>query len=199
MAFAVLAAVGTALLTVEHITRMGAPEPASESQTGACAGFLLLFASEVTVFLMGWYLQQPLPDRMAEAAPGYRRGRWPPLLVYLVGSVGIGLGVGLWTATNGLALMNIHSLRPLVYLLYAPTFFFELLARGILGRQFDERPIVAIANLLYFVAFFYPVYSLVVMDRVVEASRCRLMKTVLILFVTLHFLLTLFFALVMRQ
>jgi hypothetical protein len=44
---------------------------------------------------------------------------------------------------------------------------------------------------LYFVAFFYPVYRMVVMDRVVEVARYRLMKTILILFFSVHLLIAL--------
>ncbi len=47
------------------------------------------------------------------------------------------------------------------------------------------------ANLLYFVAFFYPVYSMVVMDRAVEVARCQRMKTILILFGSVHLLIAL--------
>jgi hypothetical protein len=41
----------------------------------------------------------------------------------------------------------------------------------------------------YLVAFFYPVYSMVVMDRAVEVTRYRRMKTVLILFCSVHLLI----------
>ncbi len=78
----------------------------------------------------------------------------------------------------------------------------QILLGGLPGLTFGEEAashaILVVSNALYFAALFYPVYSMVTMDRVVEASRCRLMKTVLILSVTLHFLLALFFALVMQ-
>jgi hypothetical protein len=126
---------------------------------------------------------------MAETASGQRRRRLA-LWVYLVGSAGIGLGIGLWLTMDRFAIMNVPSLRPLVYLLYPlPTF----LVAGLSRARGDERSvhctIVGVYNLLYFLALFYPFYRLVVLDRATEASRRRVMTAILILFVTGHLLM----------
>ena len=136
---------------------------------------------------------------MAETASGQRRRRLA-LLVYLAGSAGIGLGIGLWMAMGNLAIMNVRALRPLVYLLYPlPTVIVAALSRGRGDERSVHYAIVGFANLLYFVALFYPVYRLVVMDRAPEAFRCRVMKVILILFVTGHLLMQLLLAAMVRE
>jgi len=44
-------------------------------------------------------------------------------------------------------------------------------------------------NLLYYLALFYPVFRIVTMDRNAEVVRYRLMKTLLIIFVSVHILM----------
>jgi vacuolar-type H+-ATPase subunit I/STV1 len=74
-----------------------------------------------------------------------------------------------------------------------PFFLAAILLGSFLGLNFDEGPawpaVFLASNLLYFVAFFYPVYSMVVMDRAVEVVRYRRMKTIMILFGSVHLLL----------
>ena len=131
---------------------------------------------------------------MAETASGHRRRRLA-LWVYLVGSAGIGLGMGVWMARDNFAIMNVRSLRPLVYLLYPlPTFLVEGLSRARGDERSVHYAIVGWANLLYFLALFYPVYRLAVMDRAAEAFRCRVMTVILILFGTGHLLMALLLA-----
>jgi len=126
---------------------------------------------------------------MAETASAQRRRRLA-LGIYLVGSAGIGLGIGLWMAMDKLAMMNVRSLRPLVYLLYPlPTFLVEGLSRARGDERSVHYAIVGWANLLYVLALFYPVYRLAVMDRAAEAFPCRVMQVILILFVTGHLLM----------
>jgi hypothetical protein len=118
---------------------------------------------------------------MAEMASGQH---------YLLASVGIGLGVGLWLATDHIAMMNVRALRPLVYLLYPlPTFLVQGLSRARGDERSVQYAIVGGANLLYFLVLFYPVYRLVVMDRAAEAFRRQVMTVILILFVTGHLLM----------
>ena len=78
----------------------------------------------------------------------------------------------------------------------------QILLGGFLGLKFEEgaaqQAVFVASNLLYFVAFFYPVYSMVVMDRAVEVARYRRMKTILILFGSVHLLLGLSLAAVLR-
>ena len=154
-----------------------------------------LLALEAILFLTGRSLRQPRSLRDPEAAPIVAT-RWLPLAVYLVGSVGIGLVAGLGFA------MQLPALRPLALLIYEPTFVTELLLGGVLGLNLGSEPvrqaILVSVNVVYFVALFYPVYSLVVMDRMAEVVRYRRMKTIGILFGTMHFLIALAFVTMMR-
>ena len=198
MALAVPCAVGTVLIAVVTIVEMWRTRPTADTHIVAFAGFLLsgtLFALEAVLFLTGRSLRQPRPDGTMRAAP-HRRTRWLPPAVYLVGSIGIGLVAGFGFA------MQLSALRPLMLLIYEPTFVTELLLGGVLGldlgSELVRHAILVGANVVYFVALFYPVYSLVVMDRVVEIVRCRRMKTIGILFGSLHLLIGLAFVTMMR-
>jgi hypothetical protein len=136
---------------------------------------------------------------MAEMASGHRRRRLA-LWIYLAGSVAIGLGIGLWLTMDRFAIMNVRALRPLVYLLYPlPTFIVAGLSRARGDETSAYYAIVGYANLLYFLALFYPAYRLAVMDRAAEALRCRVMKAILILFVTGHLLMQLLLTVMMQE
>ena len=60
--------------------------------------------------------------------------------------------------------MQLSALRPLTLLIYEPTFVTELLLGGVLGLNLGSEParqaILVSVNVVYFVALFYPVYSL---------------------------------------
>ncbi len=134
---------------------------------------------------------------MAETASEQRRRRLA-LWVYLVVSGGIGLGMGVWMARDNFGIMNVRALRPLVYLLYPlPTFLVQGLSRARGDERSVHYAIVGWANLLYFLVLFYPVYRLVVMDRAAEAFRRRVMKVILILFVTGHLVMGLLLAVIL--
>jgi hypothetical protein len=202
MGFAVLGGVGTAVMAVSAFAGIVSTRPESDRHTEACAAFLFsgaVWALEVILFLAGRYLRQPRPAATGEAESTRRPRRPLPLAVYLVGSAGLGLVAGLG---NFMHLMNFRPWRPLVFLLYPPTFFTELLLGGLLGFRPHSGPagqaVLVAANLAYFVAFFYPVYSMVTMDRAVEAVRYRRMKIILILFVTVHLLTCLAFVTAMQ-
>jgi hypothetical protein len=198
VALALLCAAGTLFLAVVAIIEMWRTRPTADTHIVAFAGLLLsgaLLALAVILFLTGRFLRQPCPDGTTTAAP-QRRMRWLPLAVYLVGSVGIGLVAGLGFA------VQLSALRPLMLLIYEPTFVTELLLGGVMGLSFGSEParyaILVSVNVVYFAALFYPVYSLVVMDRKVEVVRCRRMKTLGILFGTVHLLIGLAFVTMMR-
>ena len=186
---AVLGAAGAALLAGGSIVEMVRTYPTSDRYAAAEGGLLLagaLLGLEAIAFLIGRHWRQPRPEAVAETPANHRRRRVLPLAVYLGGSIGIGLLAGLGSRI-------LPSLGPFALLIYPPTFLVQILLGGFLGLKLEEgavrHVVLAVSNLLYFVAFFYPVYSMVVMDRVAEVVRCRLMKTMLILFVSAHLLI----------
>lgn len=136
---------------------------------------------------------------MADTASGGHRRRLA-LLIYLVGSTGIGLGMGLGVTMSHFGIMNVRSLRPLVYLLYPLPIF---LVQGLSWARGDEGSvhyaIIGVYSMLYFLALFYPAYRLVVMDRAAEAFRRGVMIATLILFVTGHLLMQLLLAVMIHE
>ena len=188
---AVLGAAGALLLAGASVVEMSRTYPTSDRYAVAEGGVLLagaLLGSAAILFLTGRRLRQPRPDPGPEAVGARRRPRRLPLAIYL----GAGIGVGLLA---GLGHRVLPMLGPLALLVWQPTFLVQILLGGVLGPSLEGRaawqPILVAANLLYFVAFFYPVYRMVVMDRAAEAARYRLMKTILILFCTVHLLIAL--------
>ena len=194
---AVLAAAGTVLLAAASIVEMHRTYPTSDRYAAAEAGLLLagaLLSLEVILFLTGRYLRQPRPGRGPEVVSVPRRGRLVPLVLYL----GVSLGIGLLA---GLGYRSVPSWGPLVFLIYQPTFLVQIVVGGFLGLSFEgmvRHAILLAVNLLYFVAFFYPVYRMVVMDRAVESVRYRRMKIILLLFCSVHVLLGLALAAILR-
>ncbi|MCL5281576.1 MAG: hypothetical protein M1376_16890 [Planctomycetes bacterium] len=195
---AVLGAAGTILLAGASLVEMHRTYPTSDRYAAAEGGFLLagaVLGLEGILFLTGRHLRQPRPER-GPAAPGARRrGRVWLLALYLGGSMGIGLLAGLGHRV-------LLTLGPPAFLIYQPTFLVQILLGGVLGPSLEGRPgwqmILVATNLLYFVAFLYPIYSIMVMDRAVEAARYRRMKTILALFVSVHVLLGLALAAILR-
>jgi len=189
--FAVLGAMGAVLLAGASIVEMVRTYPTSDRYAEAEGGLLLagaLLGLEAMVFLIGRHWRQPRAEAVAETPESRRRSRLLPLALYLGVSIGIGL-------LAGLGHRILPHLGPLALLIWQPTFLVQILLGGFLGLNLQEgaewHAILVAASLLYFVAFFYPIYSMVVMDRAVEAARYRRMKTILILFGSVHLLIAL--------
>jgi hypothetical protein len=173
--------------------------PGSGEHLAAWAGFLFAgapLAWEAIVFLVGRHLWQPRRSTTAGMPSTRGRRRWLGLAVYLAGSVGIGLAAGLGFR------MGLPESDLLGFLVGQPTFFIQVLLGGVMGLQLESEPvrqtIVMAANLLYFPAFFYPMYGLAVLDRAVEVVRYRRMRILLILFSSAHVLLGTALATLMR-
>ncbi len=188
---AVLGAAGAVLLAGGSIVEMRRTYPTSDRYAAAEGGLLLagaLFGWDAILFLTGRHLRQPRSEGITEAPGTRRRSRLLPLALYLAVSLGIGL-------LAGLGARILPSLGPFALLIWQPTFLVQILLGGILGLQLEQeavrQAVLVAASLLYFVAFFYPIYSMVVMDRAAEVSRYRRMKTILILFVSVHLLIAL--------
>ncbi len=195
---AVLGAVGAVVMAGVSIVEMRRTYPTSDRYAVAEGGLLLagaLLGLEAILFLTGRHLRQPRPDRGPEVVGVHRRRRLLPLALYLGVSIGIGL-------LAGLGYRILPMLGPFAFLVCQPTFLVQILLGGFLGLRLEDgaarHAVLVVSNLLYFVAFFYPVYSMVVMDRAVEVARYRRMKTILILFGSVHLLIGLALASILR-
>ena len=67
-----------------------------------------------------------------------------------------------------------------------------------LGGGVITHVIMIVFNLLYYLALFYPVFRIVTMDRTLEVVRYRLMKTLLVIFVSVHILMGFVMAMLVR-
>jgi hypothetical protein len=196
---AILGVAGAVLVGGGSLVEMGRTYPTSDRYAAAEGTVLLggaLLALAAILFLSGWYLRQPRPEEVAEVPGNQGCGHLLPLAIYLGGSIGIGLLAGLGFA------LRFPAVKFLALLIYQPTFFVQILAGGFLGLRFGEgiasHIILLVANVAYFVALFYPVYSMVVMDRAVEVVRYGRMKIILILFGSVHLLIGLAFAAIVK-
>jgi len=163
------------------------------------AGVLLagvLLTLEGVVFATGRHLRHPRPARAAEGMTKQGRRHLPALAVYLIGSVSVA------TLAALLVIRGSQNLRSLWFLVGQPSILIQLVLGGILGftdpTEAARSMIIAMANLFYFVVFFYPVYGMVTIDQTVETVRYQRMKTLLVLFCAVHLLLGLVFAILLR-
>jgi hypothetical protein len=175
------------------------PENPSEDDQTSFVAFLLfmgvLVLLETVLFLSGRYLRRSSPDQdVTEATVKCSRVRPLPLAVYLAG----GIGIGLFASFGGKIL---PSSKALAFLIGQPQVLTQLFG-GILGLKVVEgaaRQVITItANLLYFLALFYPVYGMVTTDRAVEVARFKWMKILLILFGGVHVLTAMVLAMLLR-
>jgi hypothetical protein len=115
--------------------------------------------------------------------------------MYPVGSIGIAILASLGTRV-------LPQIKAMWFLIGQPQVFAQLILGGLLGIKLDggimTHAIMVAANLLYFPALFYPVYRIATMDRVVEVVSYRRMKTLLILFASVHILMALVLAMLLR-
>ena len=198
MALAGLCAAGTLFIAGVAIIEMWRTRPTADTHVVAFAGLLLsgaLLALAAILFLTGRSLRQPRalgaiaadpPSQPPAAAGGLSGGqRWDRA----------GGRAGICGAAFRFAAVDVPDLT-------SPLSLAELLVGGVLGLDFGSEParqaILASVNCVYFVALFYPVYSLVVLDRTAEVVRYQRMKTLGILFGTMHLLIGLAFVAMMR-
>jgi hypothetical protein len=175
------------------------PDELSEKERTMLAVGLLLagvfIILEAVMFLSGRYLRRSCPDRPMEETIKRRPIRPLPLIVYLAGSIGIGL-----LACFGGRILP--SSKALAFLIGQPHVLTQLIFGGILGLKLAQgvprQVIMVAANLLYFLALFYPVYSIATMNRAVEIARYKRMKILLILFVSVHILMAMVLAMLIR-
>lgn len=197
VASVLLMAITVVWMVVEVATSPG--DPNEDQRSSLIAGVLfsgVLIALEIVVLLTGRWLRRPLP--VAESRDGTPRravGRPGALAVYLAGSAAVALLANLLRTAP-------ESLRVLWLLIGQPSIFTQLFLGGLLGVKLNPgagtQAIVIVANLLYVLVLFYPVYRLLTMNRAAEATRVRRMKVLLALFGSVHLLLAGAFAMLIR-
>jgi len=197
----VVCLIATALIIVLGLVELLTKRTRSfseDDQTELTAGVLLIgvfIALEVVMFLCGRYLRRSGSGRSAEEIAQRSPIRPLPLMVYLAGS----LGIGLLASFGGKIL---PSSKALAFLIGQPQVLTQLVFGGILGLKLVEgavRQVIMIAaNLLYFLVLFYPVYSIATMNRAVEVVRFKQMKILLGIFVGVHILMAMVLAMLLK-
>ena len=158
-------------------------------------GVFLLLAS--IMFLTGRHWWNPHPREVAaETAQHGSRHLWA-LFTYLGASVAVAAVAAI---VNAGAPGQSAPVRLLWCLTNQPSF----LVQFVIGSISLARPIpgmtpglILVYDLLYFAAFFYPIYSMATLDRTVEAVRYRRMKVLLVLFCSMHLLMSVVFAIML--
>jgi hypothetical protein len=158
-------------------------------------GVFLLLAS--IMFLTGRHWWNPHPSEVAaETAQHGSRHLWA-LFTYLGASVAVAAVAAI---VNAGAPGQSAPVRLLWCLTNQPSF----LVQFVIGSISLARPIpgmtpglILVYDLLYFAAFFYPIYSMATLDRTVEAVRYRRMKVLLVLFCSMHLLMSVVFAIML--
>ena len=171
---------------------MSFPRDANENrQAEFTAGFLfavVLLLLEVTMLLLGRYLRQQCPARVAQEGEGPARTRVRPLplALYLGGSVGIALFAIFFRTDSEL-------LRPLLFLIGQPFILAQLIFGGVLGIKLGggamKQILISATILVYFPALLYPLYGLLTTDRTAAPTRYKRMTILLILLGSVHFLI----------
>ncbi len=187
----------TVLGTITEIT--GSRGDLNEDQQLAFVAGLLfagvLFVLGVTLFIVGWHLRCPVPAEPGGMAVAPPRGNRKTLAVYVGGSVVAALAAALLPKGPGF-------LRPLWCLVGQPSIFAQLLFGGILGIKLGAgmgaQAILITTSLAYFLTLLYPPYRMLTMDRAAETACFRRMTVLLILFGSVHLLITGVFALLVK-
>jgi len=187
MAVSVLFAAAAVLVMLLEIVQLFRRPLTEDRRTEALAGCLftgVLVAIGAAGFLTGRCLRRSSSLCTPETTTLHNRGRLVPWIIYLAAGVGIGIVAGL------AFVLHITTLGPLMLLIGQPAVFVQLFFGGILGFKFGSdalsHTIIVAFSVLYYVVFFYPLYSLLTVDRKIEAVRCLRMKILLGLFLGIH-------------
>ena len=157
--------------------------------------FVVLLALECATFFYGRYLRRRYPTKVSKQPKTRHKMRLLPLLVYIGCSIAI--TVFIFFPKKGL-----FEIKALVFLLGQPSVLAQLIFGGLMGIKlgggFIKHVIITAFNLLYFLVLFYPVYCIVTMDRKIETTRYKLMKTLLVIFIGVHILMGFVIAMLIR-
>ena len=150
--------------------------------------FVVLLALECAMFLFGRYLRRRYPAEVPKQTKIPRGRRLLPLVVSL--GCSIAMTIIVFLAKDFLEIKALFFVIGQGFVL-AQLIFGSL--GGIIGIKLSggviTHVIMIVFNLLYYLALFYPVFRIVTMDRKQEAVRYKLMKTLLIIFFSVHILM----------
>jgi len=148
--------------------------------------FAVLLALECAIFLYGRYLRRHFLAKRPKQTKTRDKMRLLPLIVYLGCTITI-------TIFIFLPKKGFLEIKALGFAIGQPSVLVQLIFGGLMGIKLSgditTRVITIAFNLLYYLALFYPVFRIVTMDRNEEMVRYRLMKTLLIIFVSVHILM----------
>jgi hypothetical protein len=140
------------------------------------------------MFLYGRYLRRRYPAEVREQTKIPRGRRVLPLIISLGCSIAITIFIFL--------AKDFLEIKALFFVIGQGWVLAQLIFGSLgviigfkLGGGVITHVIMIVFNLLYYLALFYPVFRIVTMDRTVEVTRYRLMKTLLIIFVSVHILM----------
>ena len=157
--------------------------------------FVVLLALECATFFYGRHLRRHYPTKVSKQIKTRRKRRLSLLIVYI--GCCIAITVFIFFPKKGL-----FEIKALAFVLGQPSVLAQLIFGGIMGIKLGggimTRVITIAFNLLYFLALFYPVYCIVTMDRNVETTRYKLMKTLLVIFMGIHILMGFVMAMLFR-
>jgi len=159
-------------------------------------GFLIavvLLVLECAMFLCGRYLRRRYPAEVPEQKKTPRGRRLLPLVVSLGCSIAITIFVFLAEKLEIKALAFVIGQGWVL----AQLIFGSLMGIKLGGGAMTHVLMIAF-NLLYYLALFYPLFRIVTMDRTVEVTRYRLMKTLLAILVSVHILMGFVLAMLVR-
>jgi len=158
---------------------------------------VVLLALECAMFLCGRYLRRRYPAEVPKQTKIPRGRRVLPLIISLGCSIAITIFIFL--AKDFLEIKALFFVIGQGWVL-AQLIFGSL--GGIIGFKLGGGVITHVImiafNLLYYLALFYPVFRIVTMNRTVEVTRYRLMKTLLIIFFSVHILMIFVMAMLVR-
>ena len=157
---------------------------------------LVLLAIECAMFLYGRYLRRRYPTEVTKQTSIPRGKRLLPLIISLGCSIAITIFFLLARKFEIKALAFLIS-QPWVLAQLTLTSLGEITGIKLSGGAMTHVLMIAF-SLLYYLALFYPVFRIVTMDRKVEVTRYRLMKTLLLIFVGVHILMGFVMAMLVR-
>lgn len=197
--FSIVCAVLTGLWIRPILTDL--PENPSERIRQQMFYFLLiaviLLMLECAMFLCGRYLRRRYPAEVPKLTKTRRERCLLPLLASLGCSIAITIFIFL--------IKDFLEIKALFFVIGQGWVLAQLIFGGLggiigfkLGGGIITDVIMIAFNLLYYSALFYPVFRIVTMDRNEEAIRYRLMKTLLVIFVSVHILMGFVMAMLVR-
>jgi len=149
---------------------------------------LVLLMLECAMFLYGRYLRRRYPAEV----PKLTKTRRERCLLPLVASLGCSIAITIFVFLA----KDFFEIKALFFVIGQGWVLAQLIFGGLggiigfkLGGGIITDVIMIAFNLLYYLALFYPVFRILTMDRNEEVVRYRLMKTLLIIFVSVHILM----------